>query len=166
MRLGHLEGMVERGQRVTDPAWPGVALVALGWPAGCQVFAAGETDHPAGSIVHDFELDPGRKLVGVTAGDNPALRIKQGDHRPLVFANQAVENPPALVLEAEAEAQHAERPATVGSHDAIGIDQRAGFAGQQIGRAEYFDIGLFGRERFMEQGIGRVGDGIAFIKLG
>ena len=100
--FANLEGVMQGGEGVTDPAGTGVTLVAVADMRGGQVFPSGEANDAAGIVGHWFEAGTGGYLIGITAGDDLALAIKERQNGPVVRGDQSVENAPAFIFEAEA----------------------------------------------------------------
>lgn len=136
-----VERQLQRYHQLAFPAGrAGIALVAGGAEGAHQVFAAAEHQRPRRALLIGRDLDAGRYPQGIGAGDDAVLRVEQQHVGALRGIAVGVEDGLHLLLEIEAQAQHAGRLAGFRVQHAVRIHQRARLAGTQIGGAEGFDV--------------------------
>ncbi len=138
------EGMRQRHHHVAVPARTAIALIGLRRSRDGEVFHGSEADDAIFGVEHRLELGAERNMKLVGGGKHGAGLVENGDDGPVLLADQIGENQLGFVLEAKAQAHHAEQSAVMIGH-AVGIDQRPLLSAHEIAGAKALDIG---RRRF------------------
>ena len=147
--------MLDRQHHQPAPAGAGVALIATARAAHGEVFACGKAKSLDLRTVGAGQTGTERNVEAVRTGDHPVVGVNDQDDGPVVGRQQAVEDALHFVVEAEHQAQHADRLARVVA-DAAGIDQRLCLCRKEVDGAEGFHVAGVGRQCVGDQRVVRL----------
>jgi hypothetical protein len=157
LRAVAAEGQVDRDHQLRLPAGRArIALVAGRAEGAHQVLAAAEHQQLRLAIDVGGHPHAGRNPQRIGAADHVVVGVQQQHVGALRRVAVGGEDGVHLLLEVEAQAQHAGRRAAVGMQHAVRVHQRTRFAGPQVGGAEGFVVAVL-LQRLLQQRVAAVG---------